>query len=230
MDLADNLANIKKRIDEACHRSGRETADIRLMAVSKKMPPERIDEAAGLGLQLFGENRIQEAKQKIPLCAGGLEWHGIGHLQTNKARDAVSLFSMLHGIDSERLAEEINKQAEKQAKSQPILLEVNVAAEASKFGFSKDTILESAERINTLSNVEIHGLMTMAPWSPDSERSRPVFRTLKGIADRLEDAFGAPLPVLSMGMSGDFEVAIEEGSTLIRIGTALFGKRPDPKA
>lgn len=198
------------------------------MAVSKNHPPETIREAAQLGLRLFGENRVQEAKAKIPQCPGHLRWHLIGHLQTNKARDAVQWFEMIHSVDSFRLAEELQKRAEAAARTLPILLEVNVAGESTKFGYRPDEVLADLSRLNALRRLELHGLMCMAPYSPQPESARPVFRRCRDLARACEDTLGAPLPVLSMGMSGDFEVAIEEGSTLIRVGTALFGERPRP--
>lgn len=225
-ELHENLARIRGRIERACERSGRQPDSVRLMAVSKNQPPSRVAEAAAEGLTLFGENRIQEAKVKIPQCSGRLEWHFIGHLQSNKARDAVSLFRVVQGVHSLALAEELQKQAAKQARSLPILLEVNVAGESSKFGWHPDRLLAEFLQLNALSRLEVHGLMTIAPYAVDPERVRPVFRRLRELRDRCADLLGAPLPVLSMGMSGDLEVAIEEGSTLVRVGTALFGERP----
>jgi pyridoxal phosphate enzyme (YggS family) len=225
-ELQENLTRIRSRIDQACERSGRQPDSVRLMAVSKNQPPERVAEAASAGLTLFGENRIQDAKVKIPLCPGQLEWHFIGHLQSNKSRDAVSLFQVVQGVDSLALAEELQKQALKQARSLPILLEVNVAGESSKFGWNPDRLLAELPQLNALNRLEVHGLMTIAPYAVDPEQVRPIFRRLRELRDRCIDLLGAPLPVLSMGMSGDLEVAIEEGATLVRVGTALFGERP----
>ena len=225
-ELQENLTRIRSRIDQACERSGRQLDSVRLMAVSKNQPPERVAEAASAGLTLFGENRIQDAKVKIPLCPGQLEWHFIGHLQSNKSRDAVSLFQVVQGVDSLALAEELQKQALKQARSLPILLEVNVAGESSKFGWNPDRLLAELPQLNALNRLEVHGLMTIAPYAVDPEQVRPIFRRLRELRDRCTDLLEAPLPVLSMGMSGDLEVAIEEGATLVRVGTALFGERP----
>ena len=225
-ELQENLTRIRSRIDQACKRSGRQPDSVRLMAVSKNQSPERVAEAASAGLTLFGENRIQEAKVKIPLCPSQLEWHFIGHLQSNKSRDAVSLFHVVQGVDSLALAEELQKQAIKQARSLPILLEVNVAGESSKFGWNPDRLLAELLQLNALNRLEVHGLMTIAPYAVDPEQVRPIFRRLRELRDRCTDLLGAPLPVLSMGMSGDLEVAIEEGATLVRVGTALFGERP----
>lgn len=226
MALAENLDRIRARIAMACERSGRTPSSIELMAVSKNHPPATVAAAAALGLQLFGENRVQEARVKIPQLPSRLRWHLIGHLQSNKCRDAVSLFSMIQSVDSLPLAEELSRWADKRAKTLPILLEVNIAGEASKFGWKRDQVLTSLAQINRLPKLEIHGLMTLAPYSTDSERARPVFRGLRELKSQCEQQLGAPLPVLSMGMSGDMEVAIEEGATVIRVGTALFGERP----
>ena len=225
MDLAVNLETIRLRIKAACDRSDREPNSLTLLAVTKTQPPETVSAAAGLGLLVFGENKVQEAKAKIPLCPGKLRWHFIGHLQSNKCRDAVQLFQMIQSVDSLSLAQEINKRADEAAKTMPILLEVNLAGEASKFGYSPKALLAELKEINALPRIEVHGLMTVPPWSPDAESSRLHFRRLRELKAECEQALGAPLPHLSMGMSGDFEVAIEEGATMIRIGTALFGPR-----
>ncbi len=225
-ELQENLTRIRSRIDQACERSGRQPDSVRLMAVSKNQSPELVAQAASAGLTLFGENRIQEAKVKIAQSPSQLEWHFIGHLQSNKSRDAVSLFHVVQGVDSLALAEELQKQAIKQARSLPILLEVNVAGESSKFGWNPDRLLAELLQLNALNRLEVHGLMTIAPYAVDPEQVRPIFRRLRELRDRCTDLLGAPLPVLSMGMSGDLEVAIEEGATLVRVGTALFGERP----
>jgi PLP dependent protein len=225
MDLAANFETIRRQIAEACARAQRDPKDVELLAVSKGHGPDAVAAAAACGQVLFGENKVQEAKAKIPLCPGRLRWHMIGHLQSNKARDAVHLFSMIEGVDSLALAQEINRQADKIGKTMPILLEVNVAGESSKFGYKPDALLADFEAINALPKLEIHGLMTVPPYSPNAERSREYFRQLRDLKKRCEDKLGAPLPHLSMGMSGDFEIAIEEGATIVRIGTALFGPR-----
>jgi PLP dependent protein len=225
MDLAANLQSVRQRVAAACGRSRRDPASVALMAVSKGHPPEAIAAAAGLGLSLFGESRVQEAKTKIPQCPGRLHWQMIGHLQTNKCRDAVTLFSMIQSVDSLRLAAEIDKWAGHFAKTMPVLLEINVAGESSKYGCSPENLLTEIEQINALPRIEIHGLMTVAPFATDPEKVRPVFRRLRDLKEQCEKILGAPLPHLSMGMSGDFEVAIEEGATMIRVGSALFGAR-----
>jgi pyridoxal phosphate enzyme (YggS family) len=226
MSLADNLASIQKRIAAACARAGRDPASVTLLAVSKGMPPEIVREAAECGLTLFGESKVQEARAKIPRCPGRLRWQMIGHLQSNKCRDAVHFFEMVQSVDTLELAQEINKWSDKQAKTMPILLEVNLAGESTKFGFKPDQVLAGLEAINALPKIEVHGLMTIAPWTPESEKVRPLFRQLRELKEECEEKLGAPLPHLSMGMSGDFEVAIEEGATMVRIGTSLFGARP----
>ncbi len=225
MDLAANLQSVRQRIAAACQRSGRDPAAVTLLAVSKSQPPEMIRAAAGAGLTLFGENRVQEARSKISQCPGPLRWHLIGHLQSNKCRDAVALFSMIQSVDSLPLAVEINKWAGHFAKTMPILLEINLAGESSKFGFSPERLPGELALINALPKLEIHGLMTVAPFTPDPEKVRLVFRRLRQLKAECEKILGAPLPHLSMGMTGDFEVAVEEGATMIRPGTALFGPR-----
>jgi PLP dependent protein len=228
MGFAENLAAIHERIAQACARAGRDPASVQLLAVSKGMPPEAIRAAVDAGQQFFGENKVQEAKAKIPECPGRARWQMIGHLQSNKCRDAVQLFEMVQSVDSLPLAQELNKWADKLSKRLPILLEVNVAGEATKFGFQPDAVLEHLDAINALLRLEVHGLMTIAPWTPEPEKVRPAFRRLRELKEACEGKLGAPLPHLSMGMSGDFEVAIEEGATIVRIGTALFGPRPKP--
>jgi pyridoxal phosphate enzyme (YggS family) len=226
MDLSANFAVIHERIRAACARAGRPVSSVQLMAVSKGQPPEAIGAAASFGQVLFGESKVQEAKAKIPLCPGRLHWQMIGHLQSNKCRDAVHLFEMIQSVDSLALAEELNRCADKIGKTLPILIEVNVAGESSKFGYKPGQVLVDLAAINRLPRLEIHGLMTIAPYSPTPERARPYFRRLRELKEQCEAQLGAPLSQLSMGMSGDFEIAIEEGATLVRVGTSLFGARP----
>jgi pyridoxal phosphate enzyme, YggS family len=225
MGLMENLESVRQRIEAACDRAGREPGSVTLLAVTKSQPPEVVGEAAALGITLFGENKVQEAKAKIAQCSGRLRWQMIGHLQTNKCRDAVALFEMIQSVDSLGLAEEINRRADQAAKTMPILLEVNIVGEASKFGYKPEQLLAELERINALQRIEVHGLMTVPPWSPLPERVRPVFQKLRELKKQCEGILGVPLPHLSMGMSSDFETAIEEGATMVRIGTALFGER-----
>jgi pyridoxal phosphate enzyme (YggS family) len=184
-----------------------------------------VEAAVACGLRVFGENRVQEARAKIPLCPGSARWHLIGHLQTNKVREAVGLFEMIQSVDSLKVALEIQRRAEQAGRRVPVLLEVNVAGESSKFGYAPDRLLEELGALNGLSRLEIQGLMTVPPWSPDPERVRPYFRRLRELKLACEERLGVPLPHLSMGMSGDFEVAVEEGATMVRLGTVLFGPR-----
>jgi pyridoxal phosphate enzyme (YggS family) len=230
MDLASNLETIRRRIEAACARAGRPESSVTLLAVTKGQPPDVVSEAAQLGLTVFGENKVQEAKAKIPLCPGRLRWHMIGHLQTNKCRDAVDLFEMVQGVDSLHVAEELNKRADQAARMLPILLEVNIVGEASKFGYPPERLLAELTQLNSLNRLEIHGLMTVPPWAAEPERVRPIFRQLRDLKSQCEQQLGAPLAQLSMGMTGDFEIAIEEGATMVRLGTALFGPRPKIKA
>ena len=225
MDPAANLRAVQRQIEAACARAKRDPAAVTLLPVSKGQPPDAVRQVAKLGLNLFGESKVQEAKAKIPICPGHLRWHMIGHLQTNKCRDAVHFFEMIQSVDSLKLAEEINQRAGQAAKTMPILLEVNIAGEASKFGYPPDRLLKELEQINALKRIEVQGLMTIAPWTTEPEKVRPLFRQLRELKERAEQFLHAPLPHLSMGMSGDFGVAIEEGATIVRIGTALFGPR-----
>lgn len=225
MDLEANLTSIRRRIAAACARAGCDPMSVTLLAVAKGHPPEAVEEAARLGLTLFGENKVQEARTKIPLCPDRLRWHMIGHLQSNKCRDAVDLFEMIQSVDSLRLAEEIHRRAGLAAKTMPVLLEVNIVGEASKFGYPPEQLLSDLPQLKALSRIDIQGLMTVPPWTPDPEKMRPVFRRLREIKEQCAGILGTSLPQLSMGMSGDFETAVEEGATLVRIGTALFGPR-----
>ena len=225
MSFAENLDSIQQRIRAACARAGRDENSVTLLAVSKTHPPETIRAAVDAGQLLFGENKIQEAKAKIPLCPSRARWQFIGHLQSNKVRDAVELFEMIQGVDSLAIAQEISKRAEQAAKTLPILLEVNVAGEGSKFGYAPEKLLAELTALNALPRIEIHGLMAIPPFAPVPEKARPYFQKLRELKLQCEKILGAPLPHLSMGMSGDFEVAIEEGATIVRVGTALFGER-----
>jgi pyridoxal phosphate enzyme (YggS family) len=229
MDLVANLNNVRQRLAAACARAGRDPASVTLVTVSKGHPAETVRAAADLGLSVFGENRVQEARAKIGLCPGRLRWHLIGHLQSNKCRDAVHFFEMIQSVDSLALAREINKWAETSAKTMPVLIEVNVAGESSKFGYTPEKVLAELKELNALPKLEVHGLMTVAPFAQEAERVRPVFRRLRELKGQCEELLGAPLPHLSMGMSGDFEVAVEEGATMIRLGSAVLGPRAASK-
>lgn len=223
--ISENIGIIQDRIAAACERSGRSADDVRLIAVTKTVDPERVAEAFECGLHVMGENRVQEAKQKIPLCPGGIEWHMIGHLQTNKVKATVRLFTMVHSVDSLKLLECIDREAANAGVSMPVCLEVNVSGESSKFGMSTDELGAVLKAGTGLMNVDIVGLMTMPPFTEDPEDARPFLRRLREIRDKARDAEGFELPELSMGMSNDFEVAIEEGATMVRVGSDIFGRR-----
>lgn len=225
-DLRQRLENIRSRIAAAAARAGRPPSAVRLVAVSKTHPPGVVAQAAKLGQTLFGESRVQEAREKIPALSGDLEWHFIGHLQRNKVRQALPLFSLFHGVDRLEVAQAMDRIAGETNLRVRALLEVNIAGEASKFGYAPDLLRRELPRLLELPRVEIRGLMAMAPHADDPESARPVFRALRHLRDDLRQASGRDLPEMSMGMSGDFEIAVEEGATLVRIGTALFGERP----
>ena len=222
--FTDRLDHVRTAIVEAARKAGRDPSEIELVAVSKTQPAEGIREAMRAGVTCFGENKVQEARGKIEELGRGT-WRLIGHLQSNKARDAVRLFDWIDSVDRLELATELDVRAEALGKTQNVLLQVNVAGESSKFGCAPEAARELAGAINALPHLSLHGLMTIAPYAPESEKSRPHFAALRELRDRLESGMGLKLPVLSMGMSGDFGVAIEEGATSVRIGTALFGER-----
>ena len=226
--IDERLAEVRARMAEASRKAGRKPEETELVAVTKTHPPEALQEALAAGQTLFGENRVQEARAKMPLVSSRARWHLIGHLQKNKVRQALAVFEMLHGIDSLELARDVQRIADEDGQRPRVLLEVNVAGEASKFGYQPEQLLAEWGELAALPRLEIHGLMTVPPYTTDPEKARPHFRRLRELKTRCEDLLGAPLPHLSMGMSGDFEVAIEEGATLVRIGTALFGKRQYP--
>jgi pyridoxal phosphate enzyme (YggS family) len=226
--IAERLEEIHRRMRGACERSGRSAGDAALIAVSKTHGPEAIRAAWAAGQRDFGESRIQEALAKIPDAPGGVRWHFIGHLQKNKVRRALPLFDLFHSIDSVELAESVDRIAGEDGLRPRVLLEVNVSGEASKFGFSPAALESGIGQLLALPRIEIEGLMTLAPYAEDPERARPCFRALREFRDRLSRRTGLPFGTLSMGMSGDFEVAIEEGATLVRVGTAIFGSRPRP--
>jgi pyridoxal phosphate enzyme (YggS family) len=223
-DLSTRLASLQNDIASAAKTAGRDPSEIELLAVSKTQPVEAIEAALRAGLTHFGENKVQEARGKIDSLGRGV-WHLIGHLQSNKAKDAVRLFDSIDSVDRAELAAEINHRADDLGKTQDVLLQVNIAGESTKFGCAPAAARALAEAINALPRLCLRGLMTIAPYAPDPEKSRPPFAGLRLLRDQLETDTGLKLPVLSMGMSGDFAVAIEEGSTCVRIGTALFGER-----
>jgi pyridoxal phosphate enzyme (YggS family) len=218
-----NLNEVKQRIHAAAERSGRQGSEITLVAVSKTHPAEVVQEAYEAGQMVFGENRVQEMLSKAALLPKALQWHLIGHLQSNKIRKVLPVCEMIHGVDSLSLTRDINRIAAESGLVPKILLEVNVSGEASKFGFQPETLLEELPEMLTLPHLSIEGLMTVAPHVENPGETRPVFRDLRLLRDRCETH--KALPVLSMGMTNDFEVAIEEGATHVRIGSALFGTR-----
>ncbi len=225
--MRQRLESIEARIREAAEKCGRDPQSIRLVAVSKTVPSERVLEAVNAGVTILGENYIQEAREKFnALSAQTLEWHFIGHLQSNKAKYAVRIFDLIHSVDSVKLARELNKRAEKINKIQDILVQVNISQEASKSGVTMDQTKTLIEASTAMPNLRVLGLMTMPPFFNEPEKARPFFRALRNLRDQLNDlGIGGALNELSMGMTGDFEVAIEEGATLVRIGTAIFGAR-----
>jgi pyridoxal phosphate enzyme (YggS family) len=226
--ISQNLEEIKRRIREAALGAGRDPAEVRLVAVTKTVTLDRLQEAVAAGHTLFGENYVQEAKRKIADLGSGLTWHFIGHLQSNKAKAAVEVFDLIHSVDRVRLAQALEQAATRQGKIQNILLQVNLAGEASKSGTAPEAARELLSAISEMPHLEVLGLMTMPPWLDEPEQVRPYFRALRELRDRLRDLrlVDGDLPELSMGMTGDFEVAVAEGATLVRIGTAIFGQRP----
>ena len=222
MSVAEQLTRVRERMAEACRRAGRSPDEVTLVGVSKGMPAQAVAEAYAAGLQDMGENRVQEAADKIEaLAAQGVRprWHLVGHLQTNKAKTVTGLFAILHSVDSVRLAQALSRRAREPL---PILLEVNVAQEASKFGFTPQEVASALRSIVDLPNLDVRGLMTVAPQTDQPESVRPVFQRLRKLRDELG------LRELSMGMTNDFEVAIEEGATMVRVGRAIFGERTKP--
>ncbi len=210
---------------EAARRAGRDPAAVRLVAVSKTVDLSRLQAAIDAGQDLFGENYLQEAAGKIAALEKGLGWHLVGHLQSNKAKGAVELFDLIHAVDRVKLARALDAAAARLGKVQDILIQVNQAGEATKSGVAPEAALALLQEVARLPHLRVLGLMTMPPWFPDPEAARPYFRALRELRDRLQELTGLPLPELSMGMSEDFAVAVEEGATLVRVGTAIFGRR-----
>jgi PLP dependent protein len=223
-DLATNVSTVRTRIAAAADRGGRRAEDVLLVAVTKTVAIARIQEAAALGLRAFGENRVQEARDKVPAVTG-VTWHLIGSLQRNKAKEAVRLFGVIESVDSEELADEISRRAESLDRVVDVLVQVNVAREPQKHGAAPEQVASLVTRAGGLPGIRLRGLMTIAPQVPNPEEARPVFRGLRELRDRVRRETGVPLPELSMGMSDDFEVAIEEGATIVRVGRAIFADR-----
>ena len=223
--IADNLQAVRARVSAATKRAGRKEDAVELLAVSKTFPAEVISEAVAAGQLLFGENKVQEALAKIPLLPSRLRWHLIGHLQSNKVRKILPVVEAVHSVGSLDLARDINRIGGELGLHPKIYLEVNLAAESSKHGFSAKTLREQLDELYQLDRLFIQGLMCIPPFAAEPEKSRSYFVLLRELRDELERLGGAPLPGLSMGMSHDFEVAIEEGATIVRVGSAIFGGR-----
>jgi pyridoxal phosphate enzyme (YggS family) len=222
---AENLEIVRSRIASAATRVGRNPADVELVAISKTYPAELVREVAEAGQELFGESRVQEALVKIPELPGRLRWHFIGHLQANKVRKALPLFELIHGVDTMEISRDIDRIAAELGLHPRVLLEVNVSGEGSKHGFTPEALERGLEELLALPRLQVEGFMTMAPLAEEAEASRPCFAALRSLRDRLAAQAGIPFPALSMGMSGDYEVAVEEGATLVRVGSAIFGGR-----
>ena len=230
--LADILAEVEANIASACAKAGRNREDVEIVAVTKTHGPEVVREAWEAGLRIVGENKVQEAAWKRPAAVSGPEWHLIGHLQKNKVRPALELFDFFHSVDSLALAERMNRIADEIGSSPRILLEVNVSGERSKSGLRPDEVPSAVEGVlASCPRVTLEGFMTMAPFVPHEkvEETRPFFARLREIRDAMEKRFGASFPRLSMGMTNDYAVAVEEGATWVRLGTVLFGERPKMK-
>ena len=228
MDVADNIRRIRETMAEAARRSGRPASAVRLIAVTKTVDDDRILTAIRAGVEILGENYVQEAKRKIDKMGNPCEWHMIGHLQTNKAKYAVRLFDMIHSLDRLELARELDRRARAAGRIMKVLIEVNVAGEETKTGIPLAGARDLVRTVAPLENLSIQGLMTMPPWFDDPEEARPFFRELRDLRDRItaEAVDRVEMRELSMGMTGDYAVAIEEGATIVRIGRGVFGERP----
>jgi pyridoxal phosphate enzyme (YggS family) len=229
INIEANLNRVKNEIAQAAQVSGRKVTDIELIAVTKTHPTEIVREAVDAGQLVFGESKVQEARAKIPLLPSNTRWHLIGHLQKNKIRHALPLFEMIHSVDSLDLAQAIDRIADENGLHPRILLEVNVAGEGSKFGFKPTTLRAELELLLLLPRLSIEGLMCIPPLAEKAETSRKYFVELRELRDVLEKEFQVKLPRLSMGMTNDYSIAVEEGATLVRVGTAIFGERHKPK-
>jgi PLP dependent protein len=225
--IAENLARIKERINSVCAKVNRKPEEINLVAVTKTVDTERIKEGIANGIKIIGENRVQEAKEKYPAIGNSVEWHMVGHLQTNKVKTALEVFSLIQSVDTIHLAEEIQKRASAINRIVPILIEVNTSGEETKYGLNPEELFSVITSIQAMPNLSIQGLMTIGPGLAieNPEASCKSFQMLFELRNKVEGEFKLKLPYLSMGMSSDFEIAIEEGSNMIRIGTAIFGER-----
>lgn len=225
-DVAEILVQVKKVIAEACAKVGRDPGEVEIVGVTKTHGPEVVREAWEAGIRVLGENKVQEAAAKIPESVSGPDWHLIGHLQRNKVRAALELFSTIHSVDSVELLQTLERHAEESGHRPVVLLEVNVSGESSKSGLTPAALPAAIECALGCHNLTLEGLMTMAPFSTNEEDARPHFRRLRELRDEMEAKYAIGLPRLSMGMSGDYRVAVEEGATWVRLGTVLFGARP----
>jgi pyridoxal phosphate enzyme (YggS family) len=223
--IAENLERVRDQIATAAANSGRSADDVELVAITKTHPAEKVREAVEAGQTLFGESRVQEARAKIPELSSKIRWHFVGHLQKNKVRQALPLFEMIHSVDSLALAQDINRIAEEEGLYPKVLLEVNVAGEGSKFGFASADLRQQIEALLMLPRLSIEGLMCIPPLATESEDCRKFFVDVRELRDSLETEFNIKLPQLSMGMTQDFPIGVEEGATLVRVGTAIFGER-----
>src|SRR6266700_137420 len=223
--IQENLARVREQIAQAAAKAGRSADELELVAISKTHDAAKVREAIEAGQTLFGESRVQEARVKIPELPSNLRWHFVGHLQKNKIRHALPLFELIHSVDSLALAQDMNRIAEEEAMHPRVLLEVNVAGEGSKFGFQPDKLCEQMEELLSLPRLSILGLMAIPPLAEEAEASRKYFVQLHELRDRLQTEFRVDLSQLSMGMTQDFGIAIEEGATLVRVSTAIFGER-----
>ncbi len=226
--IRNNILGIKKNITEAAIKAGRDPSGIKLMGVSKTVDDQRINEAIAAGIDMIGENYVQEAKRKIELMGHPVAWHFIGHLQTNKAKYAVRLFDMIHSVNRLDLAQELDKRANAAGMRMPVLMEINVSGEATKSGVPLKEAMPLIKQMSRFRNLNVQGLMTMPPWFDDPEDARPYFAALRELRDGIirEGIEEVTMKELSMGMSGDYMVAVEEGSTIVRIGRSIFGERP----
>lgn len=223
--IAERLERVRRRIVTACERAGRDAASVRLVAVTKTVPLAGVTEALQAGQDLFGENRVQEALEKIAGAGPSARWHLIGHLQKNKAKHAVGAFELIHGVDDRELALAIERRAAERGITQPVLVQANLADEPTKSGAGEAELAPLLDAVAGLPHLALRGLMIIPPPVEDPERARPWFRRLRELRDRSASRLALPLPELSMGMTDDFEVAVEEGATLVRVGRAIFGER-----
>ena len=229
VSIAQNLERVREQIAQAAAKAGRVVKDVELVAITKTHPADKVREAVEAGQTLFGESRVQEARAKIPELSSNVRWHFVGHLQKNKVRQALPLFEMIHSVDSLALAQDINRIADEEGLYPRVLLEVNVAGEGSKFGFAADQLRQQMEALLALGRLSIEGLMCIPPLAAESEDSRKFFVEVRELRDSLEKEFNMKLQQLSMGMTQDFPIGVEEGATLVRVGTAIFGERQRAK-